>query len=215
MPKRLDLVGNKYGQLTVVEFYDVQHGMSRWRCVCDCGNDTIAYGRHLLSGNTQSCGCLGKERRRKAVEKHNLSHSRIYRIWADMKDRCYNANSRSYKWYGGKGVTVCDDWLDVKHFASWAMQNGYNDLMTIDRIDSSKGYEPDNCRWVTRGENARLMCEAIAKNYWAKDLNAGKLYEFRIVKDFAEEHGFNPRIITAIYRGEHSPIDGWEFGITA
>lgn len=216
MPKRLDLVGKRYGRLTVISFYDVQHGMSRWKCICDCGNETIAYGRHMISGNTQSCGCLGRERRLQSCTKHNLSHTRIYQVWADMKDRCYNPNNAAYRWYGGKGVSVCEEWHDPAKFAKWAMQSGYTDELTIDRIDSSGDYRPDNCRWVTFAENLQAMRLSNAKEYWATNLETGEHYEFRVVQEFAQQHDLNPRVLGSIFRGERrSGLPGWEFGITA
>lgn len=216
MPKRLDLTGQRFGNLTVIKFHDVRHGMSRWECKCDCGNNTIVYGRHMISGNTQSCGCLGMERRKQACTKHNLSHTRIYTIWADMKDRCYNPHNAAYKWYGEKGITVCDEWLhNPSEFAIWAMVNGYTDELTIDRIDANKNYSPDNCRWVTQKENLRNMFLANAKNYWANNLETGEHFEFKIIKDFAEEHGLNSRTICSIYRGGKAELPGLEFGVSA
>lgn len=215
MPKRLDLVGKKFGQLTVLEFYDVNHGMSRWRCRCDCGNETIVYGNHMLSGNTQSCGCVGREKRRKACTKHGQSHARIYQVWADMKDRCYNPNNCAYEYYGGKGIRVCDDWLIPNNFFEWAFANGYDDSLTIDRLDANGWYEPNNCRWVTQHDNVLAMLHSKSKKHWAINYSTGKRFEFTIIKDFARAHGLNHRIVSAILRGEHRPINDWDFGVVS
>lgn len=215
MPKRLDLIGKKYGRLTVIKFHDVQHGMSRWECRCACGNETIAYGRHMISGNTLSCGCLGKERRLESCTKHGLSHTRIYQVWADMHDRCRNPNNVAYKWYGGKGVKVCDEWKDAGVFAEWAYQNGYADTLTIDRIDSNKDYEPSNCQWIPQKENTLKAIEYRSDLHWGKNLDTGEYYEFTLMEPFARQHGIRPRKLTVYFRGECTNIPGWEFGIVA
>lgn len=94
--------------------------------------------------------------RNKQLTKHNKYNSRIYRIWRGMKDRCYNINSKDYKNYGGRGIVVCDEWLnDFMSFYNWSMNNGYDDSLTIDRIDVNGNYEPSNCRWVTQKQQQR------------------------------------------------------------
>ena len=155
----VDLVGQRFGRLTVVEFDSIKDHKARWKCVCDCGLTVIVRGNALRSGNTKSCGCLHRE---KLIEtghantKHGESHdrrTRLYTIWCGMRQRCTNPNRQAYALYGGKGVTVCEDWNEYSSFKDWAMKNGYADNLSIDRINPEKGYSPDNCRWITPSEN--------------------------------------------------------------
>ncbi|MEN2467887.1 AP2 domain-containing protein [Ornithinibacillus sp. JPR2-1] len=144
MTRALDLTGKKFGRLTVIErTSNDKHGKTRWLCECECGNNVISYGSDLNRGKTKSCGCIQKI--------HGLSKHRLYNIFAMMKDRCYNPENISYPWYGGQGIKIYQLWLDdYTKFHEWALRNGYKDNLEIDRIDSSKDYSPENCRWVTR-----------------------------------------------------------------
>ncbi len=148
-----DLTGLKFGKLTVIERttdYISPSGnkIARWLCKCDCGNLSKINGASLKRG-TSSCGCLQKEMVRTRRTKHQKSGTRLYRIWKGIQTRCYNPNHHSYKHYGGEGKGVCDEWRDFAPFYEWSMSNGYEDKLSIDRIDNSKGYAPDNCRWVS------------------------------------------------------------------
>ena len=155
----LNLVGERYGRLTVVELDGVRNRKSYWKCICDCGLTVIATGNNLRSGNTQSCGCLHREKVAK-MGRQNKTHgeghgngTRLYHIWCGMRQRCNNPNHHAWNLYGGKGVKLCDEWNDYPTFKAWALANGYADNLSIDRIDPSKGYCPENCRWLTPSEN--------------------------------------------------------------
>ena len=163
MGKIVDLTRQRFGRLIVIEKAGHSKGNRlQWLCKCDCGNFKITTSSDLKSGKVRSCGCLRKETtskmaksRSKSRIKHNKSNTRIYRIWSTMKQRCYNSKCFSYKWYGKKGIKICDEWKNnFIFFYNWAIDNGYKENLSIDRIDVNGNYEPNNCRWITNKEQA-------------------------------------------------------------
>ena len=152
--KTLNLTGQKFGKLTVKKFVDVKNENSRFLCKCKCGNEKIVYGNHLKTGNTQSCGCLKKENMSNLI--HGMLKTRFYKIWHGIKTRCLNKNHRSYKYYGGKGIGISDNWLNFEQFKKY-MYRGYlkhsekfgEKETTIDRIKNDRNYSKENCRWAT------------------------------------------------------------------
>ena len=169
MPRKPEnLVGQRFGRLVVLEDTKIMvpnRTQTYQKCLCDCGNIVIVPKSYLKSEHTRSCGCWVKEMH----TTHGLSQSRIYKVYSGMKKRCYDKNHKIYNRYGGRGITICDEWLnDFMAFYNWSMANGYQDNLTIDRIDNNKGYSPDNCRWVTMLEQAQNTSKNVNITYKGK-----------------------------------------------
>lgn len=180
-----DLTGMKFGRLTVLR----QIGLSidrrsiDWLCACECGNEKVVRSKYLLKGSIKSCGCMKHENhnRYNHFKKHGLWKHRLYRIWALMKARCNNPNRKEYPNYGGRGIKVCKEWSeDFLKFYNWAINNEYKDTLTLERSNNDGDYEPSNCKWATKIEQARntrrnhkILFNGIEKTIaeWAEDLN--------------------------------------------
>lgn len=173
MPNPIDHTGKQQGKLTVLHKSKNRtgYGYIKWVCQCDCGNIKEISGAQLQKG-TKSCGCLSKEinsKRSKGNEyykfwkdtskAHGLSYHPLRAIRKAMIHRCYNHNNKHYATYGGRGIIVCDEWLDsLVSFVEWAENNGWKKGLSLDRIDNDKDYNPENCQWITRSENSRKNC---------------------------------------------------------
>lgn len=187
MSKKIDLTGKRFGKLTVLEYVGetpkTKSGFttSLWKCKCDCGKEkTISLNSINGKNGTKSCGCL-----RHAKKKHGMSHTRLHDIWTSMKKRCCNPNEAEYASYGGRGIRVCDEWTGedgASNFIRWALSHGYTDDLTIERIDVNGNYEPSNCCWIPRFEQAFNKQDTIRVTYNGKT---------KTLKEWAKETGIN------------------------
>lgn len=152
---REDIAGRRFGLLTVVRpDPDSKNGKTKWICVCDCGATRSVYTYNLKNGHTTSCGCESLRKRTAARTTHSKSKTRLYHIWAKMKARCVSPSDRAYDRYGGRGITICDEWLSFEPFEKWALENGCSSELTLDRKNNNLGYSPENCRWATPKQQA-------------------------------------------------------------
>lgn len=191
-----DLTGQKFGMLTVIERAEDRISSSgkheiMWLCKCDCGNKKTVTRSALTGGLTKSCGCL-------RGENHGMCDTRLYNIWIGIKKRCENPNRHDYNRYGGRGISICDEWKNsFSTFYNWALNNGYDDTLSIDRENVNGDYEPNNCRWSTEEEQANNKRNNVFLTYngktqtvsqWARELNIGqKTIINRINKGFSDE----------------------------
>lgn len=195
MSKAINITGERFGRLVAVRREEnkvSQNGKirSRWLCKCDCGNEKIVLLDDLKSGRTKSCGCLSDENRRRVNTKHGMTGTRIYAEWLSMKARCYNKETKSYSRYGGRGISVCKEWKDdFMAFHDWAVCNGYNDDLTIERKDVNGNYCPENCCWITAKEQARNRRTTLK----IKDEKGNEKYAM----DIAKENGIRMSVVIA------------------
>lgn len=178
MPKYYGKIGDKFSRLTIKELFWKECGKTNKtyaKCICDCGKEIETRLTAMVQGKTNSCGCYKSDIQRDLAVKRNYIHgksnyeNRLFRIWCGMKARCYIKSARQYKDYGGRGITVCDEWrYDFKKFEKWALSNGYAENLTIDREKVNEGYYPDNCSWKTITDQAKNKRDSVHITAWGE-----------------------------------------------
>lgn len=144
-----DIKGETFGKLKVISFHEVINRRTFWTCECECGSVRNFNGTDLRGGKIKSCGCY-------RVSKHGCTGTRLYNIWKGMKARCYIKSAKSFKDYGGRGIKLCDEWInDFLKFKEWSLLNNYNDQLSIERINNNGNYEPNNCKWIPLKEQSK------------------------------------------------------------
>lgn len=193
MGKFIDLTGQRFGRWTVIKRAEIEKKSPKddvkWLCVCDCGTQKIVKGASLKAGLSTSCGCYKIEYQRQQMRKRHKENpqeivrtkEKLHNAWKSMIQRCYNKNHKYYCYYGERGITVCDSWKqDYLSFRKWALENGWHDGLTIDRIDNDKNYCPENCRFATKKQQANnrrnnryveICGERLTMAEWADRLN--------------------------------------------
>jgi len=149
-----DITGNKYGKLTVLK-HTGRKRIMMWTCRCECGRTRDFRGGDLKIGKIKSCGCSRYDILSVRNTKHGMHGTRIYRIWRGIISRCEIKSATSYGNYGGRGISVCPEWHSFKSFHAWALSTGYTDVLTIERIDVNGNYEPLNCTWIPKSQQAK------------------------------------------------------------
>ena len=198
MGKISDLKGKIFGRLTVIKYEGLgKYNKAQWLCLCECGNSCVVTANSLVSGHTKSCGCLHDEKAKINRLKHGLRHHPLYSKWLMMKERCYNPRDSHYKYYGGKGIGLCDDWKNsFKSFYDWAINNGWKRGLSIERIDNNKQYEQENCKWIPMCKQAQNK----TTNHYVADKN-GNVYT---IAEISRKTNINVHTLYACYNKHKS-----------
>ncbi len=185
MPRKIDMIGKRFGMIVVMSEHSQRSDGLYWNCTCDCGNTFIRNGSKVRKRNSSSCcGCNIRKMLSEKMIKHGLVRHPLYGIWCNMKARCGRSSHSSYHNYGGRGIKVCDEWLtDFGIFFDWATSNGWHEDLEIDRRDNNRGYSPDNCRMVTKQQNAMNNRRNVLVTY------NGRVYNSEQIREVSEVSG--------------------------
>jgi len=197
MRKIADLKGKRFGRLVVKDTIRIKN-KTKWLCICDCGAEKVNASFDLTSGKVKSCGCLSKER----ATTHGMTNTRVYRSWDDMKKRCSNPKATGYKYYGGRGIKVCDRWLVFDNFYE-DMGDPPTNKHTIDRIDPDGNYEKSNCRWATRSEQQRNRRPFKQWNQFLTDEQIRDIkFSHETGRDIAKRYNISDQMVSKIRTGK-------------
>lgn len=186
--RKIDITGKRFGRLVVIGEVERKGTRVFWECQCDCGNRTTVESYPLRHGATNSCGCLNNEMRIARSVTHGETETRLYRTWSHIKGRCFTPTDAAYQNYGGRGITMCEEWRnDFTSFRDWAQSHGYREDLTIDRINNNGNYEPSNCRWVSQ----KIQNRNRRDNF---------LYKGKCLSDWCEETGLSHSLVLARIR---------------
>ena len=188
-------IGSTFGMLKIMDF-DNTGTYPKFLAICDCGNTKLVNAYSVIKGSCQSCGCFREISLKLKCSKYLSKNERLYSIWREMKNRCYNKNRKDYKYYGLKGVQICKDWInDFNNFQEWALNNGYSEKLTLDRINANGNYCPENCRWVD------MKCQNRNKTNNVKVFYNG---ETKTLKEWSETLHINYGTLKDRYKKHHS-----------
>lgn len=201
-----DLTGERFGFIRVVSRAPSRNGVTYWNCICDCGRETTVARPSLIQGRTRSCGCYLRKMSAERIiinrRTHGLSKSRLYNIWLSMRARCRDPHNKRFNRYGGRGISVCEEWSSFETFRDWAYSNGYADGLSIERIDVNGNYDPSNCSWIpmrdqpkNTASNRRITINGETRilNDWARIAGVcSQTITNRIKKGYPESEWLKP-----------------------
>lgn len=194
-----DLTGQRFGRWTVISRAENKGHHTAWNCVCDCGKRKTVYGCHLVSGLSPSCGCLTRSKIGQVNYSHGKSRTRLYNIWCGIKARCNNPKTYNFYLYGGRGIKVCNEWEhSYEKFEKWAIKNGYDQHLTIERIDVNGNYCPENCRWATNKEQSNNTRRTVKIEYNGETFS---------IKGLSEHLNLNYRKLYSGLRKKKMPVE--------
>ena len=216
-----DIVGQRFGRLVITDylgFYNKKNTNSEkgkehyYNAKCDCGKTSEEImRRNLTRGKIKSCGCLHKEGLSEMATTHGLSKHKLYTKHLSMKKRCNNPNDSKYEYYGGRGISICEEWSGEDgfiNFYNWAMESGYEEHLSIDRINVDGNYEPSNCKWATKKEQVVNRRKTRIPTAISPD---GEVHIIDCLEDFINYNGFDRFTVYKCLNGEYRQHNGWQF----